>query len=63
VGVSSGGRACLGAREFLFKGGAAILATNSQNGDIITLSFYHCIFNNDEGRGLRIGNWGKASAS
>jgi hypothetical protein len=34
----------------LFKGGAAILA-DSQNGDIIVLSFPHFFFNNDEGRG------------
>jgi hypothetical protein len=33
----------------LFKGGAAILA-DSQNGDIIVLSFPHFFFNNDEGR-------------
>jgi hypothetical protein len=33
-----------------FKGGAAILA-ESQNGDIIVLSFSHFFFNNDEGRG------------
>jgi hypothetical protein len=36
-------------REFLLRGGAAILA-DSQNGDIITLSFPHFFFNNDEGR-------------
>jgi hypothetical protein len=27
------------------------MATESQNGDIITLSFPHFFFNNDEGRG------------
>jgi hypothetical protein len=32
------------------KGGAAILA-DSQNGDIIVLSFPHFFFNNDEDRG------------
>jgi hypothetical protein len=34
----------------LFKGRAAILP-DSQNGDIIVLSFPHFFFNNDEGRG------------
>jgi hypothetical protein len=34
----------------LFKGGAAILV-DSQNGDVIVLSFPHFFFNNDEGRG------------
>jgi hypothetical protein len=27
------------------------MAANSQNGDIITLSFPHFFFNNDEGKG------------
>jgi hypothetical protein len=60
TGVSGRGKACLGAWEFLFKGGAVIgngsisqvrpedeMATNLQNGDIIVLSFPHFFFNND----------------
>jgi hypothetical protein len=44
------GWGCLTAWEFLVRGGAAILP-NSQNGNIIALSFLHFFFNNDEGRG------------
>jgi hypothetical protein len=36
-------------RRNLFKGGAAILA-DSQNGDIIVLSFSHFFFNNNKGK-------------
>jgi hypothetical protein len=59
-----GAELVLECRNFCFEGGAVVgngsisqvrpedkMATDLQNGDIITLSFPHFFFNNDEGRG------------